>query len=138
MQFGARISILYRNRQQHIKKRLVGTDITISDYPVVIVLYLEPGATCNQIYDEYFIPKSAVSKSTAKLQKLGFATCEPDETHKQKSKYFLTEKGLKLADELLAITEEWEAQVTKGFTEEEFEQVVEVTKKMRGNISHTE
>lgn len=121
------MSIVYRQRQNYIKEKLLNFDIGLTDYPLILILDKSEGLSCNEISKMFFINKSLVSKGSSKLIKLGYIKQEKDLNHRQKMNLYLTKIGKEIAPKIKKISNTWEEEMMKGLGKEEkgvFEKVL--------------
>ena len=130
LEVGGYLSILYRQRQNYIKEKLLNYDIGLTDYPLILILDKSEGLSCNEISKIFFINKSLVSKGSSKLIALGYLKQEKDLNHRQRVNLYLTQAGKEIAPKIREISNTWEEQMMKDLGKEERESFEKILKKI--------
>jgi DNA-binding MarR family transcriptional regulator len=98
-------------------------DVGINDWRVMSMLALEPGVAANRICQVIGLDKSVVSRSLAGLEAHGLVAAR-DDGQPRRRRMALTEAGLKLHDELIAVALERERRLLECLTSAECETLI--------------
>ena len=109
--------VRYGNLWRHPK--LESTGIDACDRPYLLYVCRHPNASQDAISDALFVNKSSVARRLAHLEKEGYVTRTPDESDRRVLLVAPTEKALALRPLLREMSDEWNAIITEGFSDEE-------------------
>lgn len=101
---------------------------------ILVFLYLSRGNTAKEIMKKKCISKAHVSKSIDNLYSKGYVRLMEDTKDHRVIHIGLTEAAIQIAQETIQIHEVCRSILLKDISEEEFELVKKVTKKMLENI----
>lgn len=105
-----------------------GYDITFEQWTVLNVLYAEPGLIQSEIALRTYKDKTNVTRILDVLCKNGYVVREQHESDRRSLCIYLTDKGMKMFDDLIPCIIQINDQFKKGISEEElrtFENVLE-------------
>lgn len=110
-----RCAALYRERA------LTGTGVGPYDQSYLFYLCRNPGVSQDTLARDLYVNKSSVTRHLSHLEREGFLTRVPDEKDRRALLVYPTEKAMEVLPLLRRISRDWEALLTKGFSEEESE-----------------
>lgn len=89
-----------------------------------------PGLSQDELAARLFVHKSTVARQVAQLVKNGYVRREKDKADRRMRRIFPTEKTLSILPEINAYLDEWHAQMTEDFTEEERRNLLDYLKRI--------
>lgn len=109
-------------------------DISIGEWRVLSMLNIEPGITANRICEVIRMDKAAASRSLRLLSAMGCLRYEATPSDTRKRRWWLTEDGLRLHDQILAIALECESEMVSGLAPDELEICLGALRRMLANF----
>lgn len=94
-------------------------DLTIPEWRVMAVIGRRPGLSAAEVAERTLMDKVAVSRAVAKLLKAGRITREFADQDKRRSILGLSDKGREVYDQVAPLALQLEADLLKGFSEDE-------------------
>ena len=98
------------------------------------MLNIEPRITANRICTVLRFDKASVSRVLKFLDKKGIVAYEASPTDNRKRRWWLSEKGLKTHDDLLALALQCEEEMIAGIAPEDLEALLDIMRKMLTNL----
>jgi len=111
-------------------------DYSLGDgqFSILYIVYSRPGISQDEICKEKGVDKATIAKAVKKMITNGYIYREKSEKDKRVYCLYCTKKGLKFIPELKKVKQIQVDVLTKGFEEEEIEQLSSYLERMRGNI----
>lgn len=130
---GRWISIIHRNRQNYLTKRLEAYRIGSGQHVFLMILSRNDGISQEQLSEHMRIDKATTAKAIKKLENEGYIRREVDSRDKRAYKVFLTSKGVEVIPVIKEAIEDWERMVTNNIPESEQVLLVDILGKMARN-----
>lgn len=102
------ITALAKSHDFHLYKYIKETEITPSQYGLLLYIYNEEGVNQNDVASSCLMDKCCASKSFKDLENKGLVIRIIDENNRRSYKLFLTPKAKELAESLIEKELEWE------------------------------
>lgn len=118
----ARCAAIYRTQQMDLDG-LLGVH-----HSYILVITNNPGMSQDRLAKHLCLNKSNVTRHLACLEKQGYVERRVSETDKRETLVYPTQKMKDIYPRVLAITKEWNAQISRDFSEAElasFEMLIE-------------
>ena len=115
---GALLSIIHRNRYILLNEHTGRIGISAGAVGPIIYLSKHPDATQDEISRRLMIDKAAIARTIHRLEEEGCITRIPDETNRRKFCIFMTEKGRRVAKEVIAAADTVDREITGSLPEE--------------------
>ena len=106
----------------------------IAEWRIIAMLNIEPRITANRICAVLRFDKASASRVLKLLDREGIVTYEASPTDDRKRRWWLSEKGLKIHDDLLAIALRCEEEMVADVAPEDLETLLGVMQKMLNNL----
>ncbi|MGI3184936.1 MarR family winged helix-turn-helix transcriptional regulator [Nioella aestuarii] len=113
-------------------------DLGIVDWRVLSMLMIEPRITANRVCEVIRLDKAAVSRSLKALHSRGFLDFEALPSDERKRTWWLTEEGMSVHRQILAIALECEAEMVAGVDSEDLETFLRVMTRFLSNLEAAE
>ncbi len=126
---------IYRNLQSILNAKLGGISIQSGQYDFFYVISLNEGITQKELCEWLYIGKSTTAKVVKSLVGHGYISKEKDKLDKRFDRLYLTDKGRKIADRINETFVEIVEITTKGLTEQEIMQTIELLRKILKNVA---
>lgn len=101
--------------------RLTGTGLGACDHPYLFYICRHPGCSQEELCRALYVNKSSVTRHLAHLEREGYITRTQSPTDRRTLLASPTKKALAVRPMLHDMAKEWNAIMTKGFTEAEVE-----------------
>ena len=124
--WGRKTSAIYRHR----------FGLGIAEWRIIAMLNIEPRITANRICAVLRFDKASASRVLRFLDTQGIVTYEASPTDERKRRWWLSEKGLKIHDDLLAIALGCEEEMIADVAAEDLETFLRVMQKMLINLEN--
>ncbi|NPV90547.1 MAG: MarR family transcriptional regulator [Firmicutes bacterium] len=111
------ISILHRNGQSYVTKKLKYYNIGSGQYIILLNLYSNDGISQEKLSDYLKIDKGSIAKSIKKLEDEAYIKRIIDSDDKRAYKVFLTQKALDTMPIVQKAIESWEEVIVADLTE---------------------
>jgi DNA-binding MarR family transcriptional regulator len=131
---GYNISSTFRLAKILFDKKTGKLGLSHSQFLFIISLYENDGLCQDEIAMSVNLDKTSVSRALKKLEKDGFIKKELCKVDNRINKIFLTEKSLKMKEEVFLIFKELNKKIANGIDEEEIKKVIHILGKLRVNI----
>lgn len=118
----------------YIKAKLAPLNIAPEQNLILLLLWEKDGLSQNEIAKRLDKDKTNIARMLSNLEKKELISRLINETDGRSFKVYLTEKGIKLGEQVYPITEEFNRIVCSGITSEELQIVNEVLLKMQQNV----
>lgn len=133
---GRCISVLYRQSQAFISKKLQPYKIGSGQYAVLVALQRADGVTQERLSSRLGIDKANITRAVTKLQNEGYVIRIPDKEDKRVWRVHLTDQGKKILPILNNILREWNAMISEGLGENELRSLASHLMKMADNLGY--
>ncbi|MFV0466172.1 MAG: MarR family winged helix-turn-helix transcriptional regulator [Lachnospiraceae bacterium] len=131
---GKCISVIYRKFQVEMNKRLKPYGVNSSQYIFLIQLYKNNNVSQEFLSNKLLIDKSATARAIAQLEQAGFVERKVSEDDKRCKIVSLTEKSHEVQKELWRFLKDWNKELIKTFSEDEYQQVHGSLMQMMENV----
>lgn len=118
----------------YIKAKLAPLNIAPEQNLILLLLWEKDGLSQNEIAKRLDKDKTNIARMLSNLEKKELISRLINETDGRSFNVYLTEKGIKLGEQVYPITEEFNRIVCSGITSEELQIVNEVLLKMQQNV----
>jgi len=115
---GALLSIIHRNRNILLNEHTGRMGISAGAVGPIIYLSKHPDATQDEISRRLMIDKAAIARTIHRLEEEGCITRIPDETNRRKFRIFMTEKGRRITEKVIAAADTVDREITGNLPEE--------------------
>lgn len=132
---GALVSIIYRNRNRVLNERTAAMGISAGAVGPIIYLSKHPDATQDEISRRLMIDKAAIARTIHRLEDEGCITRIPDETNRRKFCITMTEKGSRIAEEVIRAADAVDREITGTIPEEAQVYLMPILRSMAHNSS---
>ena len=123
----ARCSSFYR------AKMLSDLGISGVQCPYLTHISRQPGISQDELARQLYKDKSVVARQLATLESQGFIRREPSPTDRRVQQLYPTEKTAAVLPRILKVFADWEAEMTRGFTDAEREAAAQLLRRMYEN-----
>lgn len=130
---GKWVSIIGRYGQMYIERKYQKYDIGHGQVKFLMLLYEKDGVSQDTLAHELRMDKATTTRAIQKLESVGFVKRHPSEEDRRVNHVYLTERAIEIEKEIKAILSTWTDVITKGFSEEEKVQLLEMLKKVADN-----
>ncbi len=130
---GRWISIIHRNRQNYLTKRLEAYRIGSGQHIFLMVLSCHDGISQEQLSEHIRLDKATTAKAIKRLENEGYVRREVDPRDKRAYKVFLTDKGVEVIPVIQEAIRDWEQMVTHNISADEVEILMDILAKMARN-----
>ncbi|MFH5181716.1 MarR family winged helix-turn-helix transcriptional regulator [Paenibacillus sp. TAB 01] len=129
------VSLLYRYGQMYIGDRLNDSDIGKGQYIFLNALYKQDGLSQEALSHELKIDKGTTAKALKKLEEQGYVLRKIRDEDKRSYRIFLTDKALRIKEEVRQVLIDWRHILSDGLTEQEQYAALELLEKMGRNAA---
>lgn len=112
------VSLIYRRQNTFLNQKLKNVDLGSGLHALLIKAYKHEGISQEGLAHELHVNESTVTRNLDKLEKKGLVTKTPE---KRKKIVRVTEKGAKIAQQIMDYDAQWDDIIKKDLTDEEFE-----------------
>lgn len=127
------IATLYRQELWALSNLLETHDISFSQLPFIMVLYVESGSTQDALAAKVQVDKARATRVLKQLEAKGMITRERCPNDARARLVFVTEKALAIELVLIQIIKEWNDILLRGVSKEEVSTLKSIQKKMISN-----
>lgn len=115
---GALLSIIYRSRNRLIADWAAQAGIPAAVVGPLIYVSTHPDATQDEISQRMLLDKAAVARAIRHLEDGGYLTRTPDPANRRRYCISLTEAGIRLATDAIAVADHLDRAITADIPEE--------------------
>ena len=131
--------ILKGRRVKAIRNRLFrdkreAYDMKQVEIEVLLYLFSRSGVSAKKIAEDLQLQKGHVTLAKERLLEKGYIRCVKDADDRRFDKLMMTEAGKQVCDDVLAVKDEFNRKLFRGFTDEECETLKRLLEKMMRNI----
>lgn len=130
---GKWVSMIDRYGQMYIERTYQKYGIGYGQVKFLMLLYQKDGVSQDTLATELRMDKATTTRAIQKLENVGFVKRFPCKEDRRVNLVYLTEEAIKIEQEIKAILATWTDVITKDFSEEEKEQLIEMLKKVADN-----
>ena len=131
---GYNLSITFRLGKHLFDKKMKKFGLLHSQFILIISLYEENGLSQEELSSRVNLDKTSISRAIKKLIIDGYVIKKPCVKDNRINRIFLTEKTLKMKEEIISIIGEINKKLTEGIEEEEIKMTISTLRKLRENI----
>lgn len=124
------ISILHRNGQSYVSKKLRDYNIGSGQYIIILNLFRNDGIHQEKLSDYMKIDKGSIAKSIKKLEEEAYIKRIIDSDDKRAYKVFLTPKALDIIPIVQKTIKNWEDVIVSDLSESEKQMIEKMLNKM--------
>lgn len=121
------ISLIYRQHAKFLNEKVKDENLSFGLYPLLITIYKNPGIIQEDLAEKYHLNESTIARNIKKLEDKGFIERIPD---KRKKIIKITEKGKYTAEKVMDYDEEWDLEIKKNLTNEEYQTFIRLLRKI--------
>jgi DNA-binding MarR family transcriptional regulator len=129
--FGAKVNKLSRSMGAYRTSRLDEKDLLPHHHSLVLAVCREEGRSQERLAEKLCLNKSTIARSLALLEEKGYVRRIPSQEDRRVLLVYPTEKMCALYPKIRQVTDEWNAKVTEGISEEELAVCASVLKRMQ-------
>ncbi len=118
------VSLAGRTLSTRIQSHLSEHGLGRGEYRVLFALYDEEGLTQTDIVARHHLDKSVVARVTNQLEGKGYVERRPDTEDRRRKRLFLTPEAERLRDDIRAVKDAVNAEMTRGLNDAEVDALV--------------
>ncbi|WP_414468253.1 MarR family winged helix-turn-helix transcriptional regulator [Methanobacterium sp. ACI-7] len=130
---GIMVSMIHRTHMIFVNDKIKHMDINAGQIPFLVVLSREEGITQDDLASHFHIDKGVVARALRKLEDNKYLFREIDSENRRRHRIYLTDKGKHTVPQIMAIDKEWEDSMCSEFSEEEYNHISSILKRMALN-----
>jgi len=128
------VSLAGRALSRTIEGELSEHGLGRGEYRVLFALSRQDGLTQTDLVERFHLEKSSVARAASRLQEKGYIEKRPDPADGRRKQLRLTPAGRALEDELTAIKERVESQLTDGLSDTEQDALIDTLRTICRNM----
>lgn len=121
------VSLLYRNQNKFLNKKLKDVELSSGLYPLLIKSYKNDGISQEELASSLHVNESTITRNLDKLEKKGLITKTPE---KRKKIISVTDEGAEIAQKIMGYDDKWDEIIKKSLTESEYDDFKKLLKKI--------
>ncbi len=121
------VSLLYRNQNKFLNKKLKDVELSSGLYPLLIKSYKNDGISQEELARSLHVNESTITRNLDKLEKKGLITKTPE---KRKKIISVTDEGAEIAQKIMGYDDKWDEIIKKSLTESEYDDFKKLLKKI--------
>ena len=121
------VSLLYRNQNKFLNKKLKDVELSSGLYPLLIKSYKNDGISQEELASSLHVNESTITRNLDKLEKKGLITKTPE---KRKKIISVTDDGAEIAQKIMGYDDKWDETIKKSLTESEYDYFKKLLKKI--------
>lgn len=130
---GKWISIIHRQFQIYLNRKLKPYGINSSEYIYLLNLAREEGVNQKQLSDMLFIDDALTTRAMKSLETKGFLIREKSKRDQRAYEIRLTEKGVEIQPVILKILNQWTGIISQNISESEYDYFLNKLKTLSNN-----
>lgn len=134
-EIGRWVSIFDRLMKMYYDRGLSGYEIGWGQQFYVEYLQEHPGATSQEMAEQFRVDKATLTKIIKKLTEVGYIKVSGDEQDRRVKHLYLTDKAVPAARRIRQIHQDFYETVSQGMTPEELEAVEQALRHMSDSIN---
>ncbi|NLK22406.1 MAG: MarR family transcriptional regulator [Epulopiscium sp.] len=131
---GRYISIIYRQAQCYINRKLEAFGIGSGQFIFLNILYQQDGIRQEEISYLLDIDKGTTARAIKKLEEEGYVYRKIDSNDRRAQLVFLTDRALSIKGDIFKILRNWTDILVDGFSEEDKQKSINLLEAMTKNI----
>lgn len=128
------ISTIHRKYGIFLNHNTKEYNLSFGQYPILIRLYNGGPCTQQELAKTFQINESTVTRALNKLEEKKYIEKNPDYENKRKNYVKVTEKGAKIAKEVMDYDKKWDEICSENLSDEEFEEFKNTLKKIYSTV----
>ncbi len=124
-----------KNMRKILDKEISQYGISHAEMRLLMILYSSENCTQEDLCSKIEVDRSNIGRSLNKLFRLGYVNKMRDPDDRRMNRIFLTDKGLRLKDELVSIKANLEKTIANEITEEERGVLIHLLDKINRGIT---
>ncbi|OEH94045.1 MarR family winged helix-turn-helix transcriptional regulator [Bacillus solimangrovi] len=132
---GKWISTIHRYAHIFFNQEADELGIGGGQFSFLFLLYRQDGVSQDHLAKKLYIDKATTARAIQKLEECGFVRREKSEIDRRQNLVYLTDKAHGVKEQVMETLANWTNILTKDFSEEEYEIVLRLLKKMAGNAT---
>jgi DNA-binding MarR family transcriptional regulator len=116
---GALVSIINRSHAIFLNERLKPYNLSFGQFPVFMCLLKHPDIMQESMARHFHLDKGTIARTVRKMEDAGYILRSVDPTNRRAFRLSLTEKGIHIAPEIMAIDRIWQETVCAGLSDSE-------------------
>lgn len=121
------VSLLYRNQNKFLNKKLKDVELSSGLYPLLIKSYKNDGISQEELASSLHVNESTITRNLDKLEKKGLIRKTPE---KRKKIISVTDDGAEIAQKIMGYDDKWDETIKKSLTEREYDDFKKLLKKI--------
>ncbi|WP_136687922.1 MarR family winged helix-turn-helix transcriptional regulator [Halorhabdus amylolytica] len=113
------VSLAGRALSRTIEDELSDQDLGRGEYRVLFALAEREGLTQTDLVEQHHLEKSSIARVVAQLESKGYVETRPDPDDGRRKRLHLTDAGRELREDIAAVKDRVESQLTEGLSVEE-------------------
>jgi len=130
---GRWLGMLHRYARRRFHEGAAEHGIADAQFPILMSLLHEDGVSQDELAQHHLLDKATITRSLAKLEKLGYVERRPDEDDRRVKRVHVTEKARALQPEMRRMRDEWSEVLTEGFSDRERDELIALLDRMVEN-----
>lgn len=130
---GLMVSMIHRTHMIFVNDKIKHMDLSAGQIPFLMVLSMEEGITQDELAAHFHIDKGVVARALRKMEDKNYLFREIDPYNRRRHLIYLTEKGKNAVPQIIDIDKEWEDSICYKISEEEYNQIMGILRKMALN-----
>ena len=119
------VSLAGRALSRMIEDELSAYDLGRGEYRVLFALTKREGVTQTDLVEKHHLEKSSIARVVAQLESKGYIETRPDSEDRRRKRLYLTASGRDLREEVTAVKDRVDSQLTDGLSPTEETRLVE-------------
>ncbi|QGN06926.1 MarR family transcriptional regulator [Halorhabdus sp. CBA1104] len=128
------VSLAGRALSRTIEDELSAYDLGRGEYRVLFALTEREGVTQTDLVEKHHLEKSSIARVVAQLESKGYVETRPDPEDRRRKRLYLTEAGRDLREEVTAVKDRVDSQLTDGLSPTEETRLVEYLRTVCRNL----
>ena len=116
---GPLVSVINRARVIFLNERFKPYNLSAGQYPVFMCLLHRPNSNQESVARYFHLDKGTIARTVKKMEDSGYVSRHVDPDNRRAFRLSLTEKGYRIAPEIIAIDQEWEQTVCNSLSNQE-------------------
>ena len=113
-------------------------DVTIEQWPILMMLTLTPNATQQELAEETNKDKTTITSILNVMVKNGLIERQPDVTDKRKNSIQITLKGNQVREKVFRVFQKCNSEILNGIPEDEMQVALSVLFRILGNVGQSD
>lgn len=127
-----------RHRLQRMKAGLLSYGFVGTMHLILVYTGNKPGSNQEEVAKYYALDKGSVARDTLRLERMGYIQREIAPSDRRKYQLFITEEGKKMLPNLYRLNDDFYAQISEGFSNEELNTLADLLRRMEEKAANME